>query len=62
MISRTYAVDEIFQDIEGEEDECLMVFPTEVIESTGWVPGDTLSITVENNCIVVTKLNKTQLE
>ena len=55
IISRTYDVDEIFQDIEDDEELCLMVIPQEVLDVTGWVPGDTLSISVENNSIVITK-------
>lgn len=55
MISRTYDVDEIFQDIEDDEELCLMVIPQEVLDVTGWVPGDTLSIAVENNSIVIKK-------
>lgn len=55
MIKRTYSVDEIFQDIEDDEELCLMVIPQEVLDVTGWVPGDTLSISVENNSIVIKK-------
>ena len=55
MISRTYDVDEIFQDIEDDEELCLMVIPQEVLDVTGWVPGDTLSIAVENGSIVIKK-------
>lgn len=55
MISRTYDVDEIFQDIEDDEELCLMVIPQEVLDVTGWVPGDTLSISVEDSSIVITK-------
>lgn len=55
IISRTYTVEEIFQDIEDEEDLCLMVIPQEVLDITGWVPGDTLSITVENEALVIKK-------
>lgn len=55
MILRTYDVDEIFQDIEDDEELCLMVIPQEVLDVTGWVPGDTLSISVEDNSIVITK-------
>jgi len=55
MITKTYSVDEIFQDIEDDEDLCLMVIPQEVLDVTGWVPGDTLSISVENNSIVIKK-------
>ncbi len=55
MISKTYSVEEIFQDVEDDEELCLMVIPQEVLDVTGWVPGDTLSITVENSSIVITK-------
>jgi hypothetical protein len=55
MISRTYAVEEIFQDIEDEDDLCLMIIPQEILDITGWVPGDTLSITTENETIVIKK-------
>jgi hypothetical protein len=56
MITRTYSVDDIFQDIEDDEDLCLMVIPQEVLDVTGWVPGDTLSVSVENHSIVITKV------
>ena len=55
MITKTYSVDEIFQDIEDDEDLCLMVIPQEVLDVTGWVPGDTLSVSVENKSIVIKK-------
>jgi hypothetical protein len=55
MITRTDSVDEIFQDIEDDEDLCLMVIPQEVLDVTGWVPGDTLSVSVENKSIVIKK-------
>ena len=55
MITKTYTVDEIFQDIEGEEDLCLMILPQEILEVTGWVPGDALIVTVVNKTIVINK-------
>ena len=55
MFNKTYSADEIFQDIEGEEDLCLMVIPQEIIEATAWLPGDTLSIEVEDNKLILRK-------
>lgn len=55
MISKTYAVEEIFQDIEDDDDLCLMIIPQEILDITGWVPGDTLSITAENKTLVIKK-------
>jgi hypothetical protein len=55
MITRTYSVEEIFQDIEDEEDLCLMIIPQEVLDVTGWVAGDTLAISIENSSIVIKK-------
>jgi hypothetical protein len=56
MTKRTYSVEEIFQDIEGEEDLCLMVIPQEILEVTGWVPGDVLSVCVDNDSLVLKKV------
>jgi hypothetical protein len=55
MITRTYNVEDIFQDVDGEDDLCLMVIPEEILEMTGWVPGDSLIITLDNDCLVIKK-------
>ena len=42
----TYSVDEIFQDIEGDNENVLMNIPPEIAEKMGWQPGDLLRIEV----------------
>lgn len=43
---KTYPVNEIFQDIEGDKENILMNIPPEVVEELGWKPGDVLKIEV----------------
>lgn len=51
----TYKVEDIFQDIEGDDENVLMNIPPEVSERMGWKPGDVLKITVEDGQISITK-------
>jgi AbrB family looped-hinge helix DNA binding protein len=51
----TYKVEDIFQDIEGDDKNVLMNIPPEVSERMGWEPGDILKITVEDGQISITK-------
>lgn len=51
----TYKVEDVFQDIEGDPDNVNMTIPPEISERMGWVPGDTLKITVENGQISISK-------
>ena len=51
----TYKVEDIFEDIEGDDKNVLMNIPPEVSERMGWVPGDVLKITVEDGQISITK-------
>lgn len=54
----TYKVEDVFQDIEGDDKNVLMNIPPEIAERMGWQPGDVLKITVENGNIVITKSQK----
>jgi len=54
----TYKVEDIFEDIEDDNENVLMNIPPEVSERMGWKPGDTLRITVENGNIVITKVEE----
>lgn len=54
----TYKVEDIFQDIEDDENNVLMNIPPEIAERMGWQPGDVLKITVEDGNIVITKVEK----
>jgi AbrB family looped-hinge helix DNA binding protein len=43
----TYKVEDIFQDIEGDDKNVLMTIPPEICEQMGWNPGDVLQIQVK---------------
>ena len=51
----TYKVEDVFQDIEGDDENVLMNIPPEVSERMGWEPGDVLKITVEKGVISISK-------
>jgi AbrB family looped-hinge helix DNA binding protein len=55
----TYKVEDIFQDIEGDDDNVLMNIPPEISEKMGWVEGDTLKITVEDGNLTIVKVEET---
>lgn len=58
----TYKVEDIFQDIDGDEENVLMNIPPEVSERMGWEPGDVLKITVENGVITINKKDDDEQE
>jgi AbrB family looped-hinge helix DNA binding protein len=41
-----YKAEDIFQDIEGDDENVLMNIPPEIAERMGWEPGDVLRIKV----------------
>jgi AbrB family looped-hinge helix DNA binding protein len=51
----TYNVEEIFEDIPNDLENVLMNIPEEIRTSMGWKPGDTLTIKVENEGLVIRK-------
>lgn len=53
----TFKAEEIFEDIEGDDDNVLMNIPPEILEATGWKPGDTLQIESEKDIITLTRKN-----
>jgi hypothetical protein len=54
--SKTYAVDEIFQDIKNDPANVNMTIPPEVYEKMGWIPGDILKITVNDGVMSIIKV------
>jgi hypothetical protein len=56
--TRTYSVDEIFQDIEGDEENCLMTFPPEVVEDLGWSVPMRISIEIVNDQMIITPIGE----
>lgn len=60
MISKTYKVEEIFEDIEGDPDNVMMNLPPEVCEASGIQPGDTVTIEVKDKMLILTKKDKNE--
>jgi hypothetical protein len=55
METKTFLVEEIFEDIPGDPDNVMMKIPPEICEAQGWKEGDTLNIVVENGALIITK-------
>lgn len=53
--STVYKVEDIFEDIEGDEENVLMNIPDEIMKEMGWTEGDTLSISVNDGQISISK-------
>lgn len=51
-----YKVEDIFEDIEGDEKNMLMNIPLEIREQLGWEEGDVLKIKLEEGSIVLEKV------
>ena len=53
----TYTAEDIFEDIEGDEDNVLMNIPPEVMDAAGLEPGDTIKIEMgDQGSIIITKV------
>jgi hypothetical protein len=53
--SKTYLVEELFQNIPEDPDNVLFTIPPEVCEQMGWKPGDNLHIEAGQGSIVIKK-------
>jgi hypothetical protein len=40
----TYKAEDIFEDIEGDEENVMMTIPPEILELQGWKEGDEIKI------------------
>ena len=58
-MNKIYNYDDLFEDIPGDPDNCLLKIPPEVLQETGWKEGDMLNISVENGSIVLSKKDTT---
>lgn len=56
-MTKTYLVEELFEDIEGDADNVMFKIPPEIAEAQGWVEGDTIKITVEDGAMILSKVN-----
>lgn len=55
MVNKEYKVEDIFEDIEDDEENVLMNIPDEILEQMGWKEGDVLQFEEEEGSIVITK-------
>ena len=55
-MNKIYAAEDIFEDIEGDDENVMMNIPPEIIESQGWKEGDTLNIEAQKGMITITKV------
>lgn len=51
-----YKVEDIFEDIEGDDKNMLMNIPPEIREQLGWIEGDVLNIKIEKGIITLEKV------
>lgn len=54
----TYKVEDIFQDIEGDNEYCLMVIPEEIMTLAGFKIGDRVSIEVLNQTLLIKRIGE----
>jgi hypothetical protein len=54
-MSKIFNYEDLFEDIPGDPDNLLFKIPPEILEETGWKEGDTLTITVVDGKIHLSK-------
>lgn len=52
---KTYQLEDLFSDIPDDPDHVLFTIPQEIIDSTGWQPGDTLVFSLKDHCLRINK-------
>jgi hypothetical protein len=52
-----YNYQDIFEDIPDDPENVLMRIPDEILDATGWKPGDILSIKLEDGKLTISKKN-----
>jgi hypothetical protein len=55
MTAITFKAEDIFEDIPGDPDNVILKFPPKVLEQTGWKEGDTLTVSVVDGAISISK-------
>jgi hypothetical protein len=54
-MNKTYTPEEIFEDIPGDPDNVIMKIPPEILEQSGWMVGDTITVTAEEGRLILKK-------
>lgn len=60
--SKTYLVEDLFEDIPGDSGNVIFKIPPEICEESGWAEGDTVSISVDERGLIIKKIDKTDLK
>lgn len=55
-MSKTYLVNELFQDIPGDLENVLFTIPPEICEQLGWKEGDNIHIEAEEGQLKISKV------
>lgn len=55
--NKTWKVEDIFQDIEGDPDNVKMIIPDEIAEYLGFQEGDTIRIQVTESGLILEKVS-----
>lgn len=50
-----YNAEDIFEAIDGDQDNIMMKIPQEILDHNGWKEGDELKITIEDGAIIISK-------
>lgn len=53
---KTYKVEELFQDIPGDEGNVLFTFPPDLLNEMNLKEGDNVSFKSENGSIIISKV------
>ena len=54
--TKTYPVEDVFTDIEGDPDNVNMMIPPEVLEKMGWGEGTKIRVVAEEGVITITEI------
>lgn len=55
-MKKTYLVEELFEDIEGDSENVIFKIPEEICEAQGWKEGDTMHIEVTDGKMIIKKV------
>ena len=54
-MNKMYRVEDIFQDIENDDEYCLMVLPQEIMTAAGLSVDDEVSIEIKDSMLIITR-------
>jgi hypothetical protein len=55
MKTRTFLVEELFEDIPGDPDNVILKIPQEVCDAQGWIEGTKLDVTAQDGALILRK-------